>query len=92
MARRHKGRYDTDLYALPSLLPIPSFDCHIIASGQDDTGGGVDGEAANVVRVSLEGGYFLVGVVVEDTKLEIVRTSDKPVLARDKLDASDRDL
>ena len=52
----------------------------------------MDGETPDVVRMSLEGGYFLVGVVVEDAKLEIVRASDEPVLARDELDASDGDL
>ena len=90
---RLKGRYDvTDLNTLPALLPIPSLDCHVIASGQDDARGGVDGETPDVVRMSLEGGYFLMGVVVEDAKLEVVRASDEPVLARDKLDASNGDL
>ena len=42
--------------------------------------------------MSLEGGYFLVSVVVEDTKLEIVRASDEPVLTRDEFDATDGDL
>ena len=88
-----KGRRDgTDLHALPALLPIPSLDCHIIASGQDNACGWVDGEAPDVVRMSLEGRHFLVGVVVEDTKLEIVRASDEPVLARDELDTSDGNL
>lgn len=35
---------------------------------------------------------FLVGVVVEDPQLEVVGTGDKPVLARDKSNTSDRDL
>jgi len=88
-----KGRYEvTDLNALPALLPIPSLDCHIIASGQDNACGGVDGETSDVVRMSLEGGYFLMGVVVEDAKLEIVRASDEPVLTRNELDASNGDL
>ena len=87
-----KDRYNSDLYALPTLLPIPSLDCHIITSGQDDACGGVDSETPDVIRMSLEGGYFLVGVVVEDAKLEIVRASNEPVLTRDELDASDGDL
>jgi len=82
----------TDLNALPALLPIPSLDCHIVASGQNNACGGVDSETSDVVRVSLEGGYFLMGVVVEDAKLEIVRASDEPVLTRDELDASNGDL
>jgi hypothetical protein len=93
MPRRLKGRYDvTDLHALPALLPIPSLDCHIIASSQDNACGRVDGETSDVVRMCLEGGYFLVGVVVEDAKLEIVRAGDEPVLTRDELDASNGDL
>ena len=82
----------TDLNALPALLPIPSLDCHVIASGQDNARGGVDGKTSDVVGMSFEGGYFLVGVVVKDTKLEIVRASDEPVLTRNKLDASNGDL
>lgn len=62
----------TDLNALPAFLPIPSLDRHVIAPGQDDARGGMDGETSDVVRMSLEGGYFFVGVVVEDAELEIV--------------------
>lgn len=82
----------TDLHALPTLLPIPGFDCHIIAAGQNDACRGVYGEASNVVRMGFESGYFLVGVVVENTKLKIVRTSDEPVLARNEFDTSYRDF
>ena len=87
-----KGKYNSDLYALPALLPIPSLDCHVIASGQDDARGGVDGKTSDVVGMSFEGGYFLVGVVVEDAKLEIVRASNEPVLTRDEPNASNGDL
>jgi len=87
-----KGKYSSDLYALPTLLPIPGLDCHVIASGQYDACSGVDSETPDVIRMGLEGGYFLVGVVVEDAKLEIVRASNEPVLTRDELDASDGDL
>lgn len=73
MVRRPKGRYDTtDLYTLPTFFPIPGFYRHVIAPGQDNACGGMDGETSNVVRVSLEGGHFLVGVVIEDAKLEII--------------------
>jgi hypothetical protein len=50
------------------------------------------GEASDVVGMGLEGGYFLVGVVVEDAKLEVVRTGDKPVLTGDEFDTSNRDF
>ena len=82
----------TDLNTLPALLPIPSLDCHVIASGQNNTCSGVNGETSDVVRMSLEGRHFLVGVVVENAKLEIVRASDEPVLTRDELDASNGNL
>jgi len=91
--RRGESRYDvTNLYALPVLLPIPGLDCHVIASGQDNACGRMDGEASDVIWMSLEGGHLLVGVVVEDAKLEIVRASDEPVLTRDEFDTSNRDL
>ena len=35
--------------------------------------GGVDSETPDAIRMGLEGGYFPAGVVVEDTKLEIVQ-------------------
>ena len=87
-----KRRCNSDLHTFPTLLPIPSLDRHIIASGQNDTRGGVNGKTSDIVRMSLEGGYFLVSVVVEDTKLEIVRASDEPVLTRDEFNAPDGDL
>lgn len=46
----------------------------------------------NVVGMSLEAGYLLGGVVVVDTKLEIVGTADYPVLARDEAASADRDV
>ena len=82
----------TDLHALPALLPIPSFYRHIIAASQNDARSGVHGEASDVVRMGLKSRHFLVGVVVEDTKLEIVRTSDEPVLTGDEFDASNGDF
>ena len=73
MVRRPRDGYDvTDLNTLPVLLPIPSLNCHVIASGQNDTCSGVNGETSDVVRMSLEGRHFLMGVIVEDAKLEIV--------------------
>ena len=50
------------------------------------------GETSDVVRMGLESGYFLVGVVIEYAKLEIVRTGDEPVLTRDEFDTSYRDF
>jgi hypothetical protein len=42
--------------------------------------------------VSLEGGDFLMRVVVEDAQLEIICTSNEPVFARDEFNASNGDL
>ena len=40
----------------------------------------------------LECGDFFMSVVVEDPQLEVVRASNEPVLARNKADASHRNL
>lgn len=86
------GNSATHLHTFPTLLPIPGFDRHVIAPCENDARSGVDGETPDIVGVSFESGYFLVGVVVEDTKLEIVRASNEPVLTGDEFDASNRDL
>jgi len=48
----------------------------------------VNGEASNVIRVSFERCHFLSCVVVEDSEMEIVRTANEPILARDEPDTS----
>ena len=48
----------------------------------------MDGQASNIIWMSLEGDDLLVRVVVEDPKLEVIRARDKPVLARDEAYAS----
>ena len=40
----------------------------------------MDSQATNVIGVSFERRDFFVGVVVEDSQLEVVRARDKPVL------------
>jgi hypothetical protein len=52
----------------------------------------MDGQAADVIRVGLERMDLLVGVVVEDAELEVVRAGDEPVLAGDEAGAADGDL
>jgi hypothetical protein len=54
------------LDALPLLFPIPSFDRHIITSGQDDVCGRMYGETPYVVRVCLEYDDLLMCIVIED--------------------------
>ena len=72
------------LHALPLPFPIPQLDGHVIAGGQHERLGGVDGDGADVVRVGFEGGDFLGGVVVVDAQLEVVGAADDPVLAGDE--------
>jgi hypothetical protein len=82
----------TDLYVLPLFIPIPSFDRHVIASCENDARSWMHGQASDVVRMGLKCSDLLMGVVVEDTQLEIVGACDKPVFAADKLDAANRDF
>lgn len=56
-----------DLDVTPTLVPVPSFNGHVVASGEYDCCGGMDGKTSDVVRVSLESGDLFVGVVVEDS-------------------------
>ena len=69
------------LHALPSPIPIPQFDRHVIAGREHERLGGVDGDGTDVVRVGLEGGDFLTGVVVVDAELEVIAAADDPILA-----------
>lgn len=48
------------------------------------------GEASNVIRMGFKRRDLLVGVVVEDAKLVVVRSGNEPVLPRDELGASHR--
>ena len=82
----------TYLNTPPLLVPIPCLDCHVIASRQDDARRRVDCQASDVVRVRFEGRNLFVRVIVEDAKLEVVGARDEPVLARNKADASHRNL
>jgi len=82
---------DTYADALPLLVPIPSFDGHIIAPGQYDTQRRVHCEASNVVGVGLVGGNLFVSVVIEDAQLEVIRASNEPVFSRDEANASNGD-
>lgn len=80
------------LHALPLPVPIPEFDRHVVAGGEDEGLDGVDGDGADVVRVGLEGGDFLGGVVVVDAELEVVAAADEPVFARDEAARADGDV
>ena len=80
------------LHALPLPVPVPEFDGHVIACGQDEGVGGMDGDGADIVRVGFEGGDFFRSVVVVDAELEVVAAADEPVLAGDEAAGSDGDV
>ena len=81
-----------DLDALPSLVPIPQLNCHVIGGSQDEGEGRVDGDDTDIVGVSFEGGDFLGCVVVVDTDLKVVGTADDPVLASNESTSADGDV
>lgn len=62
----------THLDASPLFLPIPSLDGHVITTGKHDTRGRVDGQTANVIWMGFECSDFLVCIIIEDSKLEII--------------------
>ena len=78
--------------ALPLFVPIPSLDRHIIAPSQHNTQRRVDGQTTNVIWVRLESNDLLVSVIIEDSKLKIVRARDEPILSGDEAHASHRYL
>lgn len=81
-----------DLHALPTFVPVPQLDCHVIAGGQHEGLGGVHDDCAYVVGVCFEGGDLLAGVVVVDAELEVIAAADDPVLAGDEATCSHGDV
>ena len=80
------------LHAFPLPVPVPEFYRHVVAGGEDEGVGGVDGDGADVVRVGFEGGDFFAGVVVVDAELEVVAAADEPVFAGDETAGADGDV
>jgi hypothetical protein len=78
------------LDTFPLLVPIPSFDGHVITSGEHDACGWVYGETSYIIRVGLERDDLLMRIVIEDAQLEVVRASDKPVFSGNELDTTYR--
>lgn len=52
----------------------------------------MNGNGADVVGVSLEGGDLLGRVVVVDSKLEIIGAANDPVLSRDEATGADGNI
>lgn len=81
-----------NLDTLPALLPIPKLNSHVIGGSQNEWLCRVDGDGPNIVRVCFERGDLLRGVVIVNTELEVIRTTNNPVLSRDKATGADRDI
>ena len=73
------------LHALPVLVPVPETDRHIIRTRENIWESGMDSNATNVIAVGIPAVNLLVSVVVEDTKLHVVRSSNHIVLASNEL-------
>ena len=72
----------------PLLVPIPSFDGHVITPCKHNAQRRMHGQASNVVWVRLKRNDLFMRVVIEHAQLEIVRTGNEPILARDKTHTS----
>ena len=70
--------------ALPLLIPVPCLDRHIIATGEDDAERWMYGQASNVVGVCPKRRDLFLGIVIEDTKLEVIGPSNELVLSWDE--------
>ena len=81
-----------DTNTFPLLVPIPCFDRHVVATGENDAKRRMHGQTSNIVRMSFECGDLLVCVVVEDAKLEVVGPSNEPILARNEAHTANRNL
>ena len=89
-AHASQGNDTTYLNAPPLLVPVPGPNGHIIATRQDNARGRMDSQASDVVGVRLKSRDFFVRIVVEDPELEVIATSDEPVLAGDEAHTSHR--
>lgn len=79
------------LNTFPLLVPIPSFDSHVITPSEHDARSWVYGETSYIIRVGLERDYLLMRIVIEDAQLEVVRASNKPIFSGNELDTAYRD-
>lgn len=92
-------------HILPILVPVPQFNLHIIGTGEDERECWMDGNATNIVqmrfkRVHLEGSgsggesrgrnYLFARVVVENANIQVIRSHNDPILARNELGCSSR--
>ena len=78
--------------AFPLLIPVPCLDRRIIATGEDDAERWMHGQASNIVGVRFKSRNLLVRIVIEDTKLEVIGSSNEPVLSWDEAYATNGDF
>lgn len=81
-----------NLNTLPTFLPIPEFNRHVIGGCENKWLRGVNSDRSNIVRVSFERCDLLRCIVVVDAELEIVGAADDPVLAGNESSRSHRDI
>lgn len=84
------GLFHCQLCRISTLINLSTH--HIIGRRQDEGLRRVDTYRANVVRMRLEAGDLLGGVVVVDTKLEVIGAANDPVLARNEATGADGDI
>jgi hypothetical protein len=82
----------TRLNTLPLFFPIPSFDRHVVTSGQDNVRGRMNGETPYIVRMCLECYDLFMCIVIEDAQLKVVGACNEPALPSDESTAPDWDL
>ena len=78
-----------DLHTLPTLVPVPQLDEHVVRGRQHVRLRRVDGKATDVIRMALEGLDLLHRVVVVDTNVHVISCRDNPLLSRDELGTTD---
>jgi hypothetical protein len=78
------------LNTLPSFVPVPQLDGHVIAGSEYEWLGGVNNDGADIVRMSFEGSNLLRSIIVEDPKMKVIRAHHEPVLSSDKSTSPDR--
>lgn len=86
------GVRDAYLDTLPSLLPVPQLDGHIVTSCQYQALRRMNSQATNIVRVGFNRRHLLSGVVVEDAQVVVIRSADEPVTTCDEANATNWDF
>ena len=76
------------LNATPSLVPVPTFDRHVITSRQDQAERRVHCQASDVVRVSFERSDLFPSRDVVHAKLEVVGSRDELMSAQMGMDVT----